>query len=186
LLNTIDNTVSSLTDTINNFISGFTEIVPSILNAITNLAGLIIDSFADFALGTLELVDFGLFSFDFSPLLENVPDFMEYFPFSLPHDLYNVVRVASGQAPIETIGMTSREANLFLADQAHHYELYGITPTFINTDAPRFEMHLPEPLNYTFVFDMNDYPQMIAVVRWSILVIFAIGMIKTTPRIIGF
>ena len=83
---------------------------------------------------------------------------------------------------METIGMTNREANAFITAQLDNYEAYGIAPAFINQTAPRFEMHIPEPFNYTFVVDMNDYPQMIAVIRWSILIIFAVGMIKTTPR----
>ena len=156
--------------------------------SLENIVETVINGLFSFIEELLKLFDLEDFTFNFQPFydfLDNLPDFSELFPFSLPHDLYNLVRVIAGHAPMETIGMSHREATAFIAMQTEHYNLHGITPTFINTEAPMFEMHLPEPFNYTFVFDMNDYPQMISLIRWSTLVIFAIGMIKITTKVVS-
>jgi len=149
----------------------------------------------------IEYTDSTPFLFDFSILFDSMPNLMEYFPFSIPFDLYNTFRVIAGQMPVETVGMTLQEARAFTAlmenshRQAEIMALHGghvafqssyagIEPMFLTDTAPRFEIEIPEPFNYTFVFDMNDYTALIGVVRWSLLVIFIIGLYKLTPLLI--
>jgi hypothetical protein len=62
---------------------------------------------------------------------------------------------------------------------------------------PRFEVEIPMPnmsggridngnqvIAYTFVFDMDDYPTFIAIIRLSSFLVFLIGLIKMTPYLI--
>jgi len=149
----------------------------------------------------VEYFDSAPFLFDFSGLFDSMPNLMEYFPFSLPFDLYNTFRVIAGQMPVETVGMTLQEARAFTAlmENPHQQDKImalhgghvafqlsyaGLEPMFLTSTAPRFEIEIPEPFNYTFVFDMNDYTALIGVVRWSLLLIFVIGLYKLTPLLI--
>jgi hypothetical protein len=143
------------------------------------------------------------FLFDFSSMIDRMPNLMEYFPFSLPHDMYNTFRVISGQMPMQTVGMTYQETVAFMAMYENNINIESgeimmlsaqetgmqpmnltTQPMFLTTTAPRFEINIPAPFNYTFVFDMGEYPQLIGVIRWSILVMFVFALYKMTPLLI--
>lgn len=159
-----------------NFVSNFFE------NIFDNLITPLIDAL-------LRLIE-GLFSFDWipsaitdftldlQPIRDAMPNFVEYFPFSLPFALYNTFRVIAGQVPMEVIGLTPQEAQVVLA----HNQYMGITQ--FSSEAPRFEINLPPPFYYTFVFDFNDYSIFVSAIRWGILIMFVVGMIKTTPKLL--
>ena len=104
---------------------------------------------------------------------------MDYFPFSLPFDLYNTFRVISGSVPTQTLGMTRSEVSDLMA-MSYYIE---IDPHFTLTP-PRFEIEVPAPFYYTFIFDMADYEGLIAVIRWSLLIMFAFALYKITPLLI--
>jgi len=124
------------------------------------------------------------FIFDFSSIMDNMPNFIDYFPFSIPFDLYNTFRVMSGNMPIEALGMTRSEYAEFVVFQAYGYE--GITPTFTlpTTRAPTFEFPMPEIFNYTLVIDLEDFRVLIDLIRWIVLLSFAFGLYKMTPKVL--
>ena len=121
------------------------------------------------------------FIFDFSPILDNMPNLLEYFPFSLPFDFYNTVRVAGGMAPVQSLGLTASEIRQL---NANGIELQTIQE--LRAYLPRFTIDVPEPFNYEFVFDMNEWSRLVTMIRWSLLVMFAFALYKITPRIIAW
>jgi hypothetical protein len=128
---------------------------------------------------------------------------MDYFPFSLPRDFYDIVNILFGTSSAGLAGATTYERALF-----DHYNETGymseqgyeiLEPMFIGTHftPPRFEIDIPLPdfssgridndnsqIAYTFVFDMGEYPTLIAIIRASVFVIVLIGLIKLTPSVI--
>jgi len=179
LLDTLLGGILSLLENALGLLRYVLDFLGRVVEILGNLLETLIDGLLGMVLGIFESIAFADFNFDFSPLLERVPNFMEFFPFSLPMALYNTFRVTTGQAPINVIGMTLEESNAYIAS----FSYAGVTPHF-SLEAPRIVMDIPAPFNYEFVFDMNEYPLFIALVRWSTLAIFAIGMMKMTSKII--
>ena len=165
-------------------LGAISDTLGNIWNSISDFGTTISDALTDFFGGIFDIDDTTVWTWrdltiDFSPITNVMPNFQEYFPFSLPFALYNTFRVVAGQAPMEVIGMTHEEAAQFMSSHAY----MDISPQF-STQAPRIEIDIPHPFNYQFVFDMNDYQVMISVVRWSVLAMFAIGMFKMTPKLL--
>jgi hypothetical protein len=143
------------------------------------------------------------------PELPDVPDvdfdfrinLMDYFPFSLPRDLHDIISIMLGSMPTELAGATTNERAVFfhyqevgyLSDEGHAF----IAPLTANTGSPRFEMKIPIPsfssggigagseeTAYTFVLDLNEYPTLIAVINWGVFLVFLVGLIKITPSVL--
>lgn len=123
------------------------------------------------------------FEFNFWPILDNMPNLMDYFPFSIPLDLYNTFRVMAGTMPIEALGLTRNEQVEFMALHTQGYE--GINPALLQAPPPpRWEIELPDPFNYTLVLDLADFQPVINVIRWGLILFFTAGLIKITPMVI--
>lgn len=123
------------------------------------------------------------FSNNFNNIFDAMPNLMEYFPFSIPFDLLQTIRVLGGQAPIETLGMTPGEFRTFMSAQAFAYGELGIAPANL-FPPPRFEIEFPAPFNYTWVLDLADYQRLINIIRFSVLVTFIVALLKLTPGVI--
>ncbi|MCL2358030.1 MAG: hypothetical protein FWC70_12910, partial [Defluviitaleaceae bacterium] len=130
---------------------------------------------------------------------------IDYFPFSLPRDLYDTINILLGQTPAALGGASARERDLFLQhlnDQPlTAAELARIEPLIdahiLWVTVPQFEITIPMPdfstslgsITYTepevvFVIDLADYPTMIAIVNWGVYVSFLLGLIFITPRLL--
>jgi|GEM_PF-4892719 len=126
------------------------------------------------------------FEWDFSSIFGNMPNLMDYFPFSIPLDLYNTFRVMSGNMPIEALSLNTQERRELMALIENGYSYASIEPMFLGGlgTPPRFEFDLPEPFNYKIVVDLADFEILIAVIRWGTLMSFGFFLFKITPKFI--
>jgi hypothetical protein len=124
----------------------------------------------------------------------------DYFPFSIPRDILDLISVLSGGAAPETLGATAYQRILL-----EHYMETGelspegyalIAPLVVGNARPRFEANIPLPdfsgghINadnantaYTLVIDMDNHPTLMAVIRMSVFMIFLIALVNITPKV---
>ena len=115
----------------------------------------------------------------------SIPNLMDYFPFSLPFDFYNTVRVMGGIAPVETLGLTMTEARQIMAAMDYGaVEGFTTFSDFRSQEIPVITVEVPEPFDYTFYFDLNEFAPFIQMIRWGILIMFTIALYKFTPMLI--
>jgi len=132
---------------------------------------------------------------------------IDYFPFSLPRDLYNAISIMLGNTPAALGGASVQERALFMQyinnEPLTAAEFTQIEPFidahFLTRNIPRFEIRVPMPsfstgvgeINYTeseivIEIDLAEYPTMIAIINWGVFVFFLIGLIFTTTKVITF
>jgi len=155
--------------------------------------------------GTLQNI---FFSDDLLPYVPVDMDFdfrinlMDYFPFSIPRDIFDIFGLILGTQPAALLGATTHERALFfhyqetghLSDEGH---LIIAPMVFPDPILPRFEVNIPLPsfaggridsanesVVYTWVLDMADYPRLIAIINWSVLVAFLFGLMQLTAKFI--
>jgi hypothetical protein len=137
------------------------------------------------------------------PDLDFRMDLMDYFPFSIPRDIVDLVSALSGSTSVQMMGATGQERMIL----EHYWETGEISPQGIQAIAPlsaagrntrpRFEIEIPLPdfsggtINtsnmttaYTFVFDLDNHPTLIAIIQLGVYLIFVMGLINITPKVI--
>jgi hypothetical protein len=138
---------------------------------------------------------------DSSGLFDFRINLMDYFPFSIPRDLVDLISILLGQTPAAFMGATDLEIAVF-----NHYQETGeiteagfalIEPMLLTQVAPRIEIDIPLPnfsggridndgstVAYTFVLDFSDYPTFIAIIHFATFIAVIIGLIRITPMIL--
>lgn len=186
------------------FFRGVLDGMGRIIGGIGNVLGAIVELpvrigavIGDLLFGEVEVpyAPIGM-DFDFSINL------MDYFPFSIPRDIVDIIIVLIGVETPEILGTTSHERALLSHFRETGYlspeGLEIIEPLFsLVPHSPRFEVNIPLPdfsggqidnenssIAYTWVFAMEDYPTFVAIIRWSVFLIFVFGLIKATATVL--
>lgn len=175
-------------------VGGIIGLLQGIISAVTSLPASIATSirnliFDDTPVGYIPYeLEFGDFDFRIN--------LMDYFPFSLPRDLYDIIAITLGVQPAEMAGATTQERAL-IAHWHEHGEISPlgydmISPLFIPSPRlPRIEIDIPLPdlsgsntIAHTWVFDMAEFPTFVNIINWGVFLTFLVGLLSITQKLI--